>query len=81
MEKYSVIIGSVAVAFLLLAFFLNLFGFIKRDSKAYTFMNVAGGFLSSYASWLIDYIPFVILEAVWGLVALVALIRILIRKN
>jgi hypothetical protein len=38
-------------------------------------LNITGAGLSCYASLLIHFLPFVILEAVWGLVALFAFIR------
>lgn len=71
----SVIIGSTGVFMLLAAFFLNLFGFLKRDSYRYILMNFAGGALSCYASYLIQFMPFAILEGTWTLVALVALAK------
>ena len=60
---------------MLLAFFLNLFKYISQDSRVYILLNVLGAGLSCYASFLIRYTPFVILEAVWCLVALLALFR------
>jgi len=72
----STIIGSVGVGLLLLAFFLNLFGVLSYNSKLYVIMNIFGGYLSCYASVLIDYIPFVILEGTWTLIAIVRLIII-----
>ena len=73
--SYSSIIGSIGVILLLLAFFLNLFGFVGQSSRVYVLLNVVGAGLSCYASFLIHYIPFVVLEAVWCLVALFALFR------
>jgi hypothetical protein len=64
-------IGSVGVGLLLVAFFLNLFGVLKATSRIYILLNVLGGYLSCYASVLIGYMPFVILEGTWALVALV----------
>jgi hypothetical protein len=73
----SDIIGSVGVALLLLAFLLNLSNQLKQDSKLYTLMNIAGAGLACYASWLIGFIPFVVLEGTWFLVAAIAFIRLL----
>lgn len=67
-------IGSIGVAVLLLAFLLNLLNKISRDSLAYILMNIIGAGLACAASWFIHYIPFVILEACWTLVSVVALI-------
>jgi len=71
----STIIGSVGVMLLLVAFFLNLFKFIPQESKLYILLNIIGAGLSCYASILIDYMPFVILEATWCLVAILAFVK------
>lgn len=68
-------IGSVGVALLLVAFFLNAFGWIGREARAYQLMNLAGAAIAGWASWMIGYLPFVVLEATWAAVALAALVR------
>ncbi len=73
--NFSTIIGSLGVALLLLAFFLNLFKFVKEDNSAYILLNILGAALSGYASFLINYLPFILLEAVWCLVAILALAK------
>ena len=70
---FSSIIGSLGVTLLLLAFFMNLFGYITQNNTRYILLNVLGAALSCYASILIRYTPFIILEATWCLVALFAL--------
>jgi len=72
---FSDIIGSIGVLILLIAFVLNLLNKISRESLSYILMNFIGAGLACYASYLINYIPFIILEAVWMLVSLVALVR------
>jgi hypothetical protein len=67
-------IGSIGVGLLLLGFVLNLSGHIQRDSGSYQSLNAVGAALSCYASYLIGFVPFVILEATWMLAALVALV-------
>ena len=68
-------IGSVGVAILLLAFLLNLLNRISKDSASYIYMNIVGSGLACTASWMIDYLPFVVLEGVWMLVSVFALFR------
>ena len=68
-------IGSLGVVLLLLAFFLNLFKFIAQDGFAYIGMNIAGAGLACWSSWMIAFIPFVVLEAAWCLVATAALAK------
>lgn len=77
----SDIFGTLGVALLLLAFFLNLFGWIKKENKSYILLNFAGAALACYASVLIDFLPFIILEGTWSLVALAAFIRVLSQKK
>ena len=74
------IIGSVGVFILLLAFVLNLLNKISRESISYILMNVIGAGLACYASYLIHYIPFIILEAVWTAVSVIALINYYMKK-
>ncbi|AGF97308.1 hypothetical protein MmTuc01_1975 [Methanosarcina mazei Tuc01] len=62
---------------LLLAFLLNLFKILMQDTKTYAMLNVVGAGLSCYASILIDYMPFVILEGTWALVAFIGLVRLI----
>lgn len=75
MTDHSVLIGSVGVALLLLAFLLNLFNKLSQGSRVYALMNIIGAALACYASYLIDYIPFVVLEGTWAVVAVAGLVR------
>lgn len=72
-------IGSAGVALLLLAFALNLSGYLRRDGAIYAAMNVVGAGLAAAASVMINYIPFVILESVWCIVSIAALTKALVR--
>ncbi len=74
-------IGFTGVFVLLVAYLLNLTNTISRDGLPYLLMNLFGAGLSGIASWLIHYIPFVILEASWTLVSLVALVNYLVRSR
>jgi hypothetical protein len=71
------LIGACGVAILLLAFLLNLAGKISKDGLLYILLNIIGAGLACLASWLIRYIPFVILEASWTLVSVGALVKLL----
>jgi hypothetical protein len=73
--RESEIIGSIGVALLLIAFFMNLFGMLSSDSRAYQAMNAVGAAVSCYASYLIGFAPFVVLEAIWCLAAVAAIVR------
>ena len=69
------LVGSLGVALLLLAFFLSLFKFIAQDGVTYIGMNIAGAGLACWSSWMIAFVPFIVLEAVWCLVAVAALAK------
>ena len=75
----EIIIGSIGVGLLLVAFALNLFGILKFNSKLYVLLNFIGAYLSCYASVLINYFPFVVLEGTWAFVAFIRLIFLLME--
>ena len=72
---YADIIGIIGVSLILLAYFLNIFSLVPKEGKLFFLMNIFGAGLACYASLLIHYWPFVILEGVWTLVSLVGLFR------
>ena len=74
-------IGFIGVFILLVAFLLNLLSKISKDGLPYILMNAIGGGLACFASYLIHYIPFVILEGTWMLVSLFALLQYFRRKK
>jgi len=68
-------IGFAGVLILLVAFLLNLSGKLSKDGLTYILLNTIGAGLACLASYLIHYLPFVVLEGSWTLVSLFALIR------
>jgi uncharacterized protein (DUF983 family) len=74
-------IGSIGVSILLVAFLLNLLKKIAQDSQSYVVMNLIGALLAGLASWMINYTPFIILEAVWVLVSMMSLVSIMRRPS
>lgn len=68
-------IGFAGVAILLLAFALNTSNRISKDHIAYILLNLTGAGIACYASILLNYWPFIILEAAWSLVSLIALVN------
>ena len=69
------VLATAGVALLLAAFLANVAGWLRVESRAYQSLNLAGAALACVASYLIAFWPFVVLEAVWALVAAFALIR------
>ena len=73
------LIGFIGVALLLAAFLLNVLKMMSADGYPYAGLNFVGAALACYSSWLIAFIPFVILEGVWALVAAFAIVRKAVR--
>lgn len=69
------IINTIGVTLILLAFFLLTVKVLKQDDLSYNLLNLFGGGLACYGSYLIDAPPFVVLEGVWAIVALYAIIK------
>lgn len=74
-------IGFIGVTILLMAFLLNLFKKLSSNSLPYIFMNIVGAGLACLASWMINYLPFVILEGTWTLVSMFALINYMRKRS
>ena len=74
--KASDIIASIGVIILLIAFLLNLYKKLPADSKTYSLMNFIGAGICCYASYMISFYPFVILESIWAFVALISLFKV-----
>lgn len=74
-------VGAAGVSLLLIAFAMNVFGMLDRQSFTFSLLNMVGAGVAGYASWLISYLPFVILEGTWCLVSLVAMIAALQRRS
>jgi len=72
---YNDIIGITGVALILIAYFLNTEKLIRVNGKLFYVMNTVGASLACYASYLISYWPFVILEGTWTLVSIYGLMR------
>jgi hypothetical protein len=75
--SYSDLIGFIGVFITLLAYFLIIFDFIPKEGVLFYMMNIIGSGLACYASILIVYWPFVILEGTWVAISLVGLIKFL----
>ena len=67
-------LGATGVAILLIAFVLNLAGRLSAAGRPYQAMNFLGAGLACAAAAMIPFVPFVVLEGTWSLVALVALV-------
>jgi hypothetical protein len=69
------LIGTLGVTLLLVAFALNITKKISSESMPYLWLNLVGSVLACISSYIIVFWPFVILEGVWALATLFALIK------
>ena len=69
------IIGTIGVGLVLVAYFLNIFYLIKKDGILFYALNIIGGAISCYASILINFLPFIILEGIWTIVSIIGLVK------
>ena len=68
-------IGFIGVFLILLAYILNITGKLKSKDVPFILLNLIGASLACLASILLKYLPFIILEGVWALASLIALIN------
>jgi hypothetical protein len=69
------LIGTIGVGIILLAYFLNMFSLILNNGKLFYLLDIIGASIACFASYLIKYIPFIILEGTWALVSVVGLVK------
>ena len=74
-------IGSIGVFLILVAYFLNVKAVISTTHLAFILLNLVGAGLACLASVIISYVPFIILEAVWAFISLLALINYFLKKK
>jgi nucleoside recognition membrane protein YjiH len=68
-------IGTIGVGLVLIAYFMNIFSLIKKDGILFYTLNIIGGAISCYASILIKFLPFIILEGIWTIVSIIGLLK------
>jgi uncharacterized membrane protein len=68
----SDVIGTIGVGLLLFAFAMHRHG--RIGERRYAIVNAVGAAAAAVASIMIGFIPFVILETIWCLVALASLV-------
>jgi hypothetical protein len=74
-------IGSIGVFQVLLAYFLNSIGEISTKTLPFIGLNLIGASMACFASFLLDYWPFIILEGVWALISWYSLISMYKKRS
>ncbi|MCA0348341.1 MAG: hypothetical protein LCH35_03670 [Bacteroidetes bacterium] len=75
--NFNDLIGTIGVGIILLAYFLNIYSLIKKDGILFYLMNIIGASIACFASVLISYMPFIILEATWAIVSVIGLLKVI----
>ena len=70
-------LGWIATLMILLAYSLNVWGFLVASSKLYIFLNIFGGGGVCYISYRYRNYQSALINAVWIVVAIIALIGLL----
>lgn len=78
---YHTFIGSLGVTLLLVSFVLLQLKKVSANSLPYALLNFIGAALSAWSSYLIEFLPFVILESTWAIVSLSMLFSALIKQK
>lgn len=68
-------LGFIGVFQILLAYFFNVIGKISKTDLSFILLNLFGAAMACLASILLNYIPFIILEAIWALISLISLLK------
>lgn len=71
--SFEDLIGTIGVGLILIAYFLNMFSIIKKEGVLYFIMNIFGAGIACYASILINFVPFILLEGAWVIVSCIGL--------
>ncbi len=74
-------IGFIGVFLILLAFYLNIRDKLSHTDLTYILLNLVGALMACFASILLNYIPFVILEGIWAVVSLISLFNYLVNEK
>ena len=74
--KISDIIASIGVIILLIGFLLNLYKKVTAESRLYALLNFIGAATCGFASYMISFYPFVVLESIWAAFALFSLFKV-----
>ena len=71
----SDLLSTAGVSILLIAFLLQILKVIRVESNSYSLMNLVGAALAGISAWMINFMPFVVLESVWVLVSLFNILK------
>ena len=79
--QLSDIIGIIGVSLILAAYFISVIRIKDPRGLMSYLLNALGAGIACYASILIEFWPFVILEAIWALVAIYGMVNLVFKKS
>lgn len=68
-------LGFIGVSLILVAYFLAEINKISNKDLTFILLNLTGSLLACFASILLKYVPFIILEGAWALISLGSLVK------
>ena len=68
-------IGFIGVFQILLAYMLNVMGKVSHKDLSFILLNLIGAGMACLSSILLNYWPFIILEAVWTIISFISLLK------
>ena len=74
-------VGAAGVSMLLLAFVLLQMNRVDKVGLIYLSLNTVGAALACLSSYMIDFLPFIVLEGVWAVSSFVALSKSVLAVN
>lgn len=69
MTNLDLAIGIIGMALILVAFIGDLFKKITEDFVIYNIINIVGALALAYYAYVLDSLPFLILELIWAIFA------------
>lgn len=68
-------IGTVGVFLILVAYFCSTFNWMSSQGRIFFALNTIGAAMTCFASYLIRYWPFFVLEGTWTIVSLIGWLK------
>ncbi|MDP3966559.1 MAG: hypothetical protein Q8Q04_03445 [archaeon] len=77
-KVFAEVVGWIGMTLILLAYFLVSYGIVKGESLTYQLINLVAVFGTFYNAYYNKSKPLMTLQLVWGLIALISIIKIYI---
>lgn len=74
------LVGIVGIVLIFIGYVCTLFGKLKEDSIAFDLLNIIGASLLAYYTYVEGALFFTALLIVWGLVALINMIKTVVKR-